>query len=244
MIEATGGVVWRPSPKGPEVLLVHRPRYDDWSLPKGKLDPGESARQAAIREVEEETGLVCDVGKKLDEVRYRDRKGRAKRVRYWAMQPVGGDFMPNDEVDEVRWVDIHEVDDLLSYAHDVVVVAASVDQIAARYGPEPRTPSAPSAAWRRGAPHMPCTPAPGGVAAEHRYTPGMPVRVGVGGQPGAEHQLPGAVGAGGDVAAHVVGVVLPRTRPGSGTCVATIRSRRPGANRSSWSRIASVASPV
>lgn len=119
-VVAAGAVVWRPRR---EVLLVHRPRYDDWSLPKGKLDPGESHRRAALREVEEETGLRCEAHGELDEVRYRDRKGRAKRVRYWAMEPVGGDFSPNEEVDDVRWVAIDDVAGLVTYARDADVVA-------------------------------------------------------------------------------------------------------------------------
>ncbi len=123
MIEAAGGVVWRrTSSHKVKVLLVHRPRYDDWSLPKGKLDAGESARDAALREVEEETGLRCRVGEELSELRYKDRKGRAKRVRYWAMQAVDGSFEPNDEVDEVRWVPLDDVAGVLSYEHDADVV--------------------------------------------------------------------------------------------------------------------------
>jgi 8-oxo-dGTP diphosphatase len=123
MIEAAGGVVWRRSSKGTiKVLLVHRPRYDDWSLPKGKLDPGESHRHAALREVEEETGLRCETRDELDEVRYRDRKGRTKHVRYWAMEPVDGEFEPNDEVDEVRWVTIDDVARLVTYPRDAAVV--------------------------------------------------------------------------------------------------------------------------
>ena len=123
MIEAAGGVVWRRGSKGSlKVLLVHRPRYDDWSLPKGKLDPGESHRGAALREVEEETGLRCEAQAELLEVRYRDRKGRPKRVRYWAMQAVAGDFEPNDEVDEVRWVPLDQVPALVTYARDADVV--------------------------------------------------------------------------------------------------------------------------
>ena len=123
MIEAAGGVVWRRSSKGAiKVLLVHRPRYDDWSLPKGKLDPGESHRHAALREVEEETGLRCETHDELDDVRYRDRKGRPKHVRYWAMEPVGGEFEPNDEVDEVRWVTIDDVARIVTYDRDAEVV--------------------------------------------------------------------------------------------------------------------------
>ncbi len=123
MIEAAGGVVWRRTANGSvKVLLVHRPRYDDWSLPKGKLDPGESARDAALREVEEETGLRCKARRELSEVRYRDRKDRTKRVRYWVMEPLGGRFEPNDEVDEVRWVAVDDAADWLTYGHDAEVV--------------------------------------------------------------------------------------------------------------------------
>ena len=115
--------MWRISAKGClKVLLVHRPHYDDWSLPKGKLEPGETHRHAALREVEEEAGLRCKTGDELAEVRYRDRKGRDKRVRYWSMEPVSGDFEPNDEVDEVRWVAADRVRDLLTYGRDAVVV--------------------------------------------------------------------------------------------------------------------------
>ena len=123
VIEAAGGVVWRRGSKGGlKVLLVHRERYDDWSFPKGKLDPGETHRHAALREVEEETGLRCKTGEELPETRYEDRKGRPKRVRYWTMQVVDGSFTPNAEVDEVRWLSLAEARDLLTYAHDVEVL--------------------------------------------------------------------------------------------------------------------------
>ena len=123
VIEAAGGVVWRRGSKGSlKVLLVHRERYDDWSFPKGKLDAGETHRRAALREVEEETGLRCKTGDELPEVRYDDRKGRAKRVRYWSMEPVAGSFEPNDEVDEVRWLSVADAKDTLSYAHDLRVL--------------------------------------------------------------------------------------------------------------------------
>jgi 8-oxo-dGTP diphosphatase len=123
VIEAAGGVVWRISAKGLlKVLLVHRPRYDDWSLPKGKLDPGETHRHAALREVEEETGFRCKTGDELAEVRYRDRKDRDKRVRYWSMEPLSGEFEANDEVDEVRWVPADKVGELLTYRRDVAIV--------------------------------------------------------------------------------------------------------------------------
>jgi 8-oxo-dGTP pyrophosphatase MutT (NUDIX family) len=125
VIEAAGGVVWKVTPKGlVKVLLIHRPRYDDWSLPKGKLDAGESHRQAALREVEEETGLRCRTGDELPEARYADRKGRAKRVRYWSMEPIDGEFAANDEVDEVRWLPIDDAMGELTYHHDRAVLAA------------------------------------------------------------------------------------------------------------------------
>jgi 8-oxo-dGTP pyrophosphatase MutT (NUDIX family) len=123
VIEAAGGVVWRRGSKGAlKVLLVHRDRYDDWSFPKGKLDAGETHRHAALREVEEETGLRCKTGDELPEVRYDDRKGRPKRVRYWSMEPVDGSFAPNDEVDEVRWLSLDDARDALTYAHDLAVL--------------------------------------------------------------------------------------------------------------------------
>ena len=124
-VRAGGGVVWRRNPAGGlEVLVVHRPRYDDWSLPKGKCDRGESYRDAAVREVAEETGAVCRLGPELPDVRYLDHKGRAKRSRYWAMEHLAGDFEPNDEVDEVRWLAPDAARALLTYPHDRPVVDA------------------------------------------------------------------------------------------------------------------------
>lgn len=117
-VRAAGGVVLRRDGDGARVAVVHRPRYRDWTLPKGKLDPGEGWEEAALREVEEETGLSCRLLAEIGATRYHDRKGRSKLVRYWLMEPVGGEFAVNDEVDQLRWCDAGEADDLLTYAHD------------------------------------------------------------------------------------------------------------------------------
>ena len=124
-VRAAGGVVVRTGPDGPEVLVVHRPRYDDWSFPKGKQDPGETDEQTALREVAEETGLVCRLGAPLPDVRYRDHQGRPKVVRYWVMHPTTeASFVPDDEVDEVRWLAPAAASALLSYDHDRALVHA------------------------------------------------------------------------------------------------------------------------
>jgi 8-oxo-dGTP diphosphatase len=113
-VHAAGGVVLRDG----QVAVVHRPRYDDWSLPKGKLDPDESFEDAALREVEEETGLRCRLIRELPTVAY-DVRGRRKEVRYWEMEVVDETpFVPNEEVDEVRWLEPQEALALLSYDRD------------------------------------------------------------------------------------------------------------------------------
>ena len=118
-VKAAGGVVWRRGAGGVEIVVVHRPRYDDWSLPKGKLDPGESWEQAALREVLEEVGLRCVLGAELPPVSYTDRKDRLKVVRYWLMQPEEDlTFVPNDEVDVMRWAGLEEAQGLLTYPRD------------------------------------------------------------------------------------------------------------------------------
>lgn len=125
VVHAAGGVVRRRAAGGGwEILLVHRPRYDDWTLPKGKRDPGETDEACAVREIEEECGLRCSLDVELPETRYVDHKGRLKVVRYWAATVVGGSFAPNHEVDEVRWLSPGEAAELLSYDRDLVVVAA------------------------------------------------------------------------------------------------------------------------
>jgi 8-oxo-dGTP diphosphatase len=122
---AAGGLVVRESPSGaPEVAVVHRPRYDDWSLPMGKLEPGEEWEAAALREIEEETGMRCELGEELAPTRYLDRHGREKLVRWWRMSPVAGGFAPSSEVDELRWLEPQEAIGLLDYEHDRDLVRA------------------------------------------------------------------------------------------------------------------------
>jgi 8-oxo-dGTP diphosphatase len=128
LVRAGGGVVRRRTPDGDHrYAVVHRPRYDDWSLPKGKVDPGESDEEAALREVEEETGVRCTLGPELEAACYRDRKGRPKQVRYWLMEPVEGDrvprFRPDQEIDELRWCSAADAGKLLSHEHDRKLIA-------------------------------------------------------------------------------------------------------------------------
>ena len=121
---AAGGLVWRRTDGEVELLVVHRPRYDDWSFPKGKCDPGETFEETAAREVLEETGLSVVFGPALPEVRYRDHRDRPKLVRYWAMTWVGGTFVANDEVDEVRWLAPAAARSAVTYPHDAALVDA------------------------------------------------------------------------------------------------------------------------
>jgi 8-oxo-dGTP diphosphatase len=124
-VRAAGGVVWRAGDGGrPEVLVVHRPKYHDWSLPKGKREEGESDEQTALREVEEETGFTCHLGPELPGTSYIDRKGRPKIVRYFVMTVAGGEFTPGDEVDEIRWLRPPAARSLLTYDRDVEVLDA------------------------------------------------------------------------------------------------------------------------
>jgi 8-oxo-dGTP pyrophosphatase MutT (NUDIX family) len=122
-IQAAGGVVLRDDGR---VAVVHRPRYDDWTLPKGKLEPGESFEEGALREVEEETGLRARLVRELPAVEYSVR-GRPKEVRYWLMD-VDSDpgFAPNDEVDELRWLSPADATALLTYDRDKEVLDAAV----------------------------------------------------------------------------------------------------------------------
>ena len=122
---AAGGVVVRDDGR---VAVIHRPRYDDWSLPKGKLDPGESFEDGAVREVREETGVRGRIVSELEPTSYVDRKGRDKLVRWYRME-LDGDpaaFAPNEEVDELRWVTPAEAGALLDYDHDRALVRTLV----------------------------------------------------------------------------------------------------------------------
>ena len=118
VVRAAGGLVVRDGEDGAQVLLVHRPRYDDWTFPKGKVDPGESDEDAAVREVEEETGYRCSLGLELPSTRYIDARGRPKLVRYWLMRVVDGEFVVNNEVDEIEWLNPAEASARLTYDRD------------------------------------------------------------------------------------------------------------------------------
>jgi 8-oxo-dGTP diphosphatase len=124
-VRAAGGIVWRAGEGGvPEVLVVHRPKYSDWSFPKGKREEGETDEETALREVEEETGLTCHLGPELPGTSYIDRKGRPKAVRYFVMTIVDGQFVPSDEVDEVQWLRLPAARALLTYDRDREVLDA------------------------------------------------------------------------------------------------------------------------
>ena len=114
---AAGGVVWRAAEGGVEVALVHRPRYDDWTHPKGKLEAGESFEEAALREVQEETGVAGTLGTYLGERTY-EHRGRPKRVRWWSIAGDGPAPAPNDEIGAVRWLPPSEARALLTYDDD------------------------------------------------------------------------------------------------------------------------------
>ena len=120
MLRASGGIVVRDG----RVLVVHRPRHDDWSLPKGKLEAGETWEQAALREVEEETGLVCELGPEAARTHY-EVDGAPKEVRYFRMS-AAGEARPRNEVDELRWATPDEAAGLLTYERDRQAVASSL----------------------------------------------------------------------------------------------------------------------
>jgi len=130
IVRAAGGIVVRASTAGGwEVALIHRPLHRDWSLPKGKLEPGESAQACALREVREEIGWACTLGRFVGEVEYVDRHGRCKVVDYWLMQPLEGEWHASDEVDELAWVPLAEAPQRLTYEHDRQLLTAVADAI-------------------------------------------------------------------------------------------------------------------
>ncbi len=132
LVRAAGGVVVREGSEGPEVALVHRPAYDDWSFPKGKLEAGEEEPEAAVREVGEETGLHPVIVEDLGAISYVDGRGRPKVVRYWLMRPTAGDVLRGDhEIDEARWFPIDDAKGLLTYPHDRALLTRAVGRTGA-----------------------------------------------------------------------------------------------------------------
>ncbi|MQS08747.1 NUDIX domain-containing protein [Streptomyces sp. IF17] len=139
VVRAAGCVLWRRArADGPPsaFALVHRPKYDDWSHPKGKLLPGEEARAAAVREVREETGMVCVPGAELSTQRY-SAKGHPKEVRYWLAEASAGSFEPNDEIDALVWLEPDAARERLTHPQDRELLDEAVDAL--------RTPGRPTA---------------------------------------------------------------------------------------------------
>jgi len=125
VVRAAGGILLRESRPGRyEVALVHRPVRGDWSLPKGKLDPGESYEDCALREVLEETGYRCRLLSFVGFTEYRDRRGRQKVVGYWVMEVLDGEFTTSEEVDELEWLELDAAASILTYERDRELLAA------------------------------------------------------------------------------------------------------------------------
>ena len=125
VIVAAGAVLWRPDPDTGELrlALIHRARYDDWSFPKGKVDPGENEPVAAVREIWEETGQRSQLGRRLIQTHYQVAQG-AKVVHYWAARALGGEFTPGSEVDRLEWLSVDDAMERLTYPHDREVLTA------------------------------------------------------------------------------------------------------------------------
>ena len=132
VVRAAGGVPLRQGAAGAEVLVVHRARYDDWTFPKGKAEPGESDEACALREVEEETGLVCALAEPLPSTSYTDPRGRPKVVRYWVLDVVGGELAFRNEVGAGRWLPIAAAGELLTYPRDADLLRAAAQALEAR----------------------------------------------------------------------------------------------------------------
>ena len=123
VMRAAGGVVVRRSRSGEtEIAVIHRPEYDDWTLPKGKIEPEETPEDCALREVREETGLRCDLKRPLGCTAYVDRRGRDKIACYWIMEVRGGRFKPGVEVDRLAWLSVADAVKRLTYRHDKLLV--------------------------------------------------------------------------------------------------------------------------
>jgi 8-oxo-dGTP pyrophosphatase MutT (NUDIX family) len=131
VVQAAGGLLVRRHGGELQIAVVHRPEHQDWSFPKGKLEEGETFEVAALREVHEETGLTCRLLRFIGHTEYVDRKGRPKAVAYWVMGPEDGAFVPNDEVDELRWLDLTQAAQTLSYERDqeLLTVLMASDQV-------------------------------------------------------------------------------------------------------------------
>lgn len=131
LVLAAGCVLWRRSPSDGsiELALVYRPKWADWSHPKGKLKRGEDARVGAVREVREETGMTCKPGPELPSAHYVDHQGRPKQVRYWAAEATGGDFTPNSEVSQLLWLSPEDSAQRLTRERDAALVSSLLDAL-------------------------------------------------------------------------------------------------------------------
>lgn len=126
VVRAAGCLLWRRSSAGLELALVYRPKWDDWSWPKGKLKRGEGAEAGARREVLEETGYTCRLGMRLPSPRYTDHQGRLKEVSYWVAEATGGAFEPNQEVSDLVWLTPDEARERLTHERDRDLIPAAL----------------------------------------------------------------------------------------------------------------------
>jgi len=123
VVKAAGGVVCREGSSGEtEIVVVHRPAYDDWTLPKGKVDPDETPEECALREVREETGFRCELGRPVGCTAYVDRRGRNKLACYWVMEVISGRFRPGGEVDRMAWLPVADAVKRLTYERDKALI--------------------------------------------------------------------------------------------------------------------------
>ncbi len=123
VVKAAGGVVCREGSSGEtEIVIVHRPAYDDWTLPKGKVDPDETPEECALREVKEETGFRCELGRPVGCTAYVDRRGRNKLACYWVMEVISGRFRPGGEVDRMAWLPVADAVKRLTYERDKALI--------------------------------------------------------------------------------------------------------------------------